>query len=57
MGDCMDLQRIKFFKELITDELAEYINDTKPKEKLPEPVDIIDRQPLKLKGDGTSLSR
>ena len=48
----MNLQRLEFFKKLITDELAEYINDTKSKEKLSEPVDqpvdIIDRATVEI---------
>ena len=48
----MNLQRLEFFKKLITDELAEYINDSKSKEKLSEPVDqpvdIIDRATVEI---------
>lgn len=48
----MDLQRLEFFKKLITDELAEYINDPKFKEKLSEPVDqpidIVDRATFEM---------
>jgi len=48
----MDLQRLEFFKKLITDELAEYINDPKFKEELSEPVDqpvdIIDQATVEI---------
>jgi DnaK suppressor protein len=48
----MDLQRLEFFKKLITDELAQYINEPKFKEKLTEPVnqpvDLVDRATFEM---------
>ena len=48
----MDLQRLEFFKKLITDELAQYINEPKFKEKLAEPVnqplDLVDRATFEM---------
>ena len=48
----MNLQKLEFFKKLITDELAEYTNNPKSKEKLSEPVDqpvdIIDRATVEI---------
>lgn len=50
----MDLQRLEFFKKLITEELAQYINEPKFKEKLSEPidqhqlVDIVDRATFEM---------
>lgn len=48
----MDSHKFEFFKKLIMDELAEYINDPKFKEKLSEPVDqpvdIVDRATFEM---------